>query len=149
MAHHKETTMKSTNVETIEQTVTFEATPVEVYEALLDSAKHTAFSGAPASVSREIGGAFSCHDGCISGINIELVEGMRVVQAWRGKMFPAGVYSVVSFALEALEGGKKTRLAFTQHGVPADFAEMIAKGWQEHYWSPLTNYLENQRRAAA
>ncbi len=44
---------------TIEQTVTFKASPHEVYESLMDSAKHSKFTGAKASISREVGGAFT------------------------------------------------------------------------------------------
>jgi len=40
----------------INQTVVFKTTPHEVYEALMDSKKHAAFSGGAAKISRAIGG---------------------------------------------------------------------------------------------
>ena len=67
----------------IQQTVTFKASPHEVYETLLDSARHAAFSGSPAEISREVGGAYSAYDGYISGKNIKLVPDREIVQSWR------------------------------------------------------------------
>jgi len=126
-------------MKSIEQTVTFEATPEQVYEALMDSRQHAAFTGAPARISREVGGPVACHDGVISAVNVELVKNTRIVQAWRPKMWPEGVYSIATFSL-APEGGK-TKLTFTQHGVPDDAAAHIETGWHERYWKPLRDYL--------
>jgi activator of HSP90 ATPase len=124
----------------IEQQVTFNAPLSKVFEALVDAKQHSAFTGAPAKVTRENGAPFRCHDGMVSGRNIEVVEGTRIVQAWRAKNFPEGVYSVASFELEAVDP-LKTRLTFTQHGVPDEAYDMISKGWQEHYWTKLAKYL--------
>src|SRR6202011_4665453 len=44
---------------TIRQTVTFKASPQDVYETLMDTAKHEALSGEKASISRAVGGAFT------------------------------------------------------------------------------------------
>ena len=43
---------------TIRQTVTFNASPHDVYEMIMDSKKHESLSGEKASISREVGGAF-------------------------------------------------------------------------------------------
>lgn len=126
-------------MKSIEQTVTFDAAPEQVFEALMDSKRHAEFTGAPARVSREVGGPVSCHDGFISAINVELVKNERIVQAWRGKTWPAGVYSIATFALAS--AGKQTTLTFTQHGVPDDAAPHIDSGWHEKYWKPLRAYL--------
>ena len=42
---------------TIRQTVTFSASPEQVYEVIMDSKKHESLSGEKASISTEIGGA--------------------------------------------------------------------------------------------
>jgi activator of HSP90 ATPase len=131
----------------IEQSVTFAAPAARIYQALLDSLEHSAFTGAPAVVSREVGGGFSCHNGCITGVNVALEENRRIVQAWRGAMFPPDVYSIATFELEAL-GPKETRLVFRQVGVPQEFVAMIAQGWHDHYWTPLGAYLADEARAA-
>jgi uncharacterized protein YndB with AHSA1/START domain len=40
----------------IRQSITIKATPQDVYEALMDSRKHSRFTGARARMSRKIGG---------------------------------------------------------------------------------------------
>jgi uncharacterized protein YndB with AHSA1/START domain len=65
---------------TIRQSVTIKASPRAVYEALMDSRKHAAFSGAPAQISRRPGGKFTAYGSYISGVNLELVPGKRIVQ---------------------------------------------------------------------
>jgi activator of HSP90 ATPase len=124
----------------IKQQITFDATPKVVYAALMDSSSHSAFTGAPAKISNAVGAAFSAHGGYIRGINVELVPGKRIVQAWRGKNWPKGAYSIATFELEARAKGK-ARLIFTQYGVPDKFHARIAAGWKVNYWQPLKLWL--------
>jgi uncharacterized protein YndB with AHSA1/START domain len=133
-------TERTNMAKSIEQQVVLNAEPGRVYDALMDSKKHSEFTGGPAEIEARAGGTMSCHGGFVTGRNIELVTGKRVVQAWRGKDWAEGVYSVATFALEP-EGTGKTKLSFTQHGVPDDQVEHIAKGWYSHYWEPLAKYL--------
>lgn len=126
---------------TIRQTVIIGATPKRVYEALIDEKRHAKFTGAKASVSRKVGGAFSCHGGYLTGFTIDRVPARRIVQAWRVKQWPKGMFSVVTFALSRSKGGK-TKLAFSQVGVPAASVRHLGPGWRTHYWKPLKAYLE-------
>ena len=89
-----------------------------MYEALMDSEKHSQFTGAMATISREVGGEFSAYDGALSGSILELVPDAKIVQSWRGSDdgWVAGHYSTATFSLEAMDGG--TRLTFVQTGVP-------------------------------
>ena len=125
---------------TIRQTVTFEASAHEVYEALMDSRKHAKFTGAKASVSRKVEGKFSAFDGYCYGTNLELVKDKKIVQSWRASDWPQGHYSKATFALKAVRGG--TRLTFTQTGVPENQYASIKKGWTEFYWTPMKEMLE-------
>ena len=130
------------NTRTIEQTATFKATPHAVYEMLMDSAEHARFSGAEASISRELGGAFTAYDGALSGTNIELVQDAKIVQSWRAGDWPVGHYSTATFLLEESEGG--TLLTFTQTGVPEQHYDGISQGWQDFYWTKMALSLESQ-----
>lgn len=123
----------------IHQEVIFAASPARVYRALMDSAQHSAFTGAPANISSEEGGAISAHEGYISGRNVSLVADRRIVQAWRGMDWPEGHYSIVRFELEP--EGDKTRLRFDQDGVPEPVVKHIEQGWKAKYWEPLQKYL--------
>ncbi len=126
----------------IRQVVTFKASPHQIYEALMDSKKHTAFTGDKATISREVGGAFQAGDGYISGTNLELIPDQKIVQSWRGSDFPEGVTSKVTFALKPVDGG--TRLTFTHSGVPEELYDSIKSGWIEFYWEPLAAWLTKQ-----
>ena len=130
------------NTRTIEQTITFKARPHVVYEMLMDSAEHARFSGAPASISREVGGAFTAYDGALTGTNVELVPDAKIVQSWRAGDWPDGHYSTATFLLEEVDGG--TRLTFTQTGVPEQNYDDINQGWRDFYWSKMESSLESQ-----
>ena len=125
----------------IKQNVTLEARPSVVFEALMDSKKHAAFTGAPAKVSRKVGGEFSHHGGHIGGVNVEIAENKLIVQAWRPKGWPKGTWSLATFALAPLKGGK-TKLSFTHPGIPAAHVKSITSGWKAHYWQPLKAWLK-------
>ena len=132
-----------TTTKTIEQTATFRASPHDVYEALMDAEKHSQFTGAPASVSREIGGSFAAYDGTLTGTILELVPDIRIVLSWRAsdERWPADHYSTATFTLEEIDRG--TRLTFEQTGVPEQCFEDINQGWQTYYWSKLEQFLES------
>jgi activator of HSP90 ATPase len=126
----------------IRQTVTFRATPHEVYEILMDSKKHAQFTGGEAKISRKEGGQFSIYGGDIAGKNLELVADQKIVQSWRYSDWPEGVFSTATFSLQATDKG--TRLVFTQSGVPDDKYEEIKQGWKDYYWEPMKAMLENE-----
>ncbi len=127
---------------TVEQTVTFNVSPHDVYEALMDSDKHSRFTGAEAVISREVGGSFTAYDGALSGVILELVPDAKIVQTWRGSDdgWVPGHYSTATFRLEAVDGG--TRLTFVQTGVPEDSYDQIVQGWQTFYWPKMKEMLE-------
>jgi hypothetical protein len=49
---------------------------------LMNSRKHSKFTGAKAIISHKVGGKFSAYGKYIQGINLELVPARRIVQAW-------------------------------------------------------------------
>jgi uncharacterized protein YndB with AHSA1/START domain len=126
---------------TIRHTVTIRAAPRQVFGALLSEKKHAKFTGEPATISRRVGGAFTCYGGHLSGINLEIVPSKRIVQAWRAKGWPPGAHSIASFSLSRKKGGR-TRISFTHVGVPASRFKDINEGWKTFYWKPLKAYLE-------
>ena len=124
----------------IRQTVTIKATPHAIYETLMDSKKHAALAGGEATISRKVGGKFSISSGEIQGENLELVPDQKIVQSWRYSDWEEGVYSRATFSLE--KSGDKTKLTFTQTGVPDEHYEEIKQGWKDYYWGPLKEMLE-------
>jgi activator of HSP90 ATPase len=128
----------------IRQEIDFKVSPPRVYEALLDAKQFSAFTGAPADIQREAGGAFSCFGGFIVGRNIELVPDKRIVQAWRVTAWPEGIYSIVAFELQPKGSG--AHLTMTHDAYPEGMrahlnGEMPDGGWHRQYWQPLQRYL--------
>lgn len=126
----------------IKQTVTFDATPQKVYELIMDQKKHAAFTNSKVVMSKKINGKFDIFDGYCTGYNIELTEGEKIVQAWHFQEdgWPDDHYSICTFRFK-LEGDK-TRLQFSQTGIPAHKVEELKSGWKDFYWQPMQAFLK-------
>ena len=127
----------------IKQSITIKASPKNVYEALMDQKKHAKFTQHPAKISRNVGEKFSAFDGYCGGVNLELVEGKKIVQSWRAKDWPKGALSTATFSLSKVPGG--TKLSFTQTDIPEKLVDDMKNGWKEFYWAPLKKMLEAAR----
>jgi uncharacterized protein YndB with AHSA1/START domain len=124
----------------IHQEVTINASPDVVYGVLTTSEQFARMTGGRAAdISNEIGGAVSMFGGDIRAMNVELVPGKRVVQAWRSFRWPEGVYSIVRF--ELTPAGKGTKLVFDQAGYPEEAHAMLEGGWSQMYWQPMNAML--------
>jgi activator of HSP90 ATPase len=113
------------------------ASPHDVYEALMDSDRHSQFTGEKAAVSREIRGKFTIYDGGISGENLELVPDRKIVQAWRctATGWPEDHTSTLTITLEPSDGG--TRLTLNHEEVPDPSYDECNEGWQQAYWEKM------------
>ncbi len=130
------------NTRNIRQSVTFGMSPHDLYEVLMDSRKHAAFTESKAKMSRRVGGEFSVYDGEIAGKNLELVPDRKIVQTWRYSDWPEGHYSRCTFSLKEVKAG--TRLTFFQSGVPEDKYEDVRQGWHDYYWKPIKEMFETK-----
>ncbi len=126
---------------TIRQKVTIPADPMKVYEAYMDAEKHAKFTGSKASSDPKVGGEFTAWDGYISGKNLELEPGMRIVQEWRSSDFPEG-YAASRLELTLKDAKGSTELTMVHSGVPVEIAEDIAQGWKDFYWEPMKKYFK-------
>lgn len=120
---------------TLQQAVTFKASPLEVYEMLMDSKKHQSLSGLRAKISRKVGGRFTAWGGHLSGINLALKPGQKIVQAWRDTGWWPDHYSTAIFDIRRERRGSKLR--FTQIGIPPGRYSGHYRGWIETYWTPM------------
>ncbi len=123
----------------LHQEIPIKAAPQRIYEALLDSKKFAAFSGAPAEIDAKEGGAFAMFAGQILGRNVELVANQRIVQAWRPTHWDAGFYSIVEFQLKPQDAG--TLVILDHKGFPEGDFDHLTEGWNGHYWEPLKRYF--------
>ena len=127
----------------IKQKVHFKASPLEVYSALLDSKKHSAFTGEPAKINAREGGKFTAYGEYISGVNLKLVPGKKLVQTWRASDWEEGASSTATFTFTREKGG--TLLEFLHEGIPAEDADNIKKGWIDFYWKPMKGMFGSVR----
>ncbi len=130
---------------TLKQTRTFNADAMDLYDLLMDSKKHSKMTGAKAKISSKVGGAFSAWDGYCSGENIELVPGEKIVQTWRGSDWPEGVVSRTTYSFASVGPGK-TKLTFTQSGIPEQEYEGVKQGWIDFYWDPMANIVSQKTK---
>ncbi|MBI3509868.1 MAG: SRPBCC domain-containing protein [Bacteroidetes bacterium] len=125
----------------IKQKVKFSVSPKEVYEALMNSKKHSAFTGTKCTIGKKEGSVYSAYDGYIVGKNLKLVPGKKIVQTWRavdGK-WPDDHYSEITFDLKS--SGKGTELTFSQKKIPIGQVAEFTQGWKEHYWERMHDYF--------
>ena len=107
-----------------------------LYSLLADSKQHARLTGHKAKISRKIGGPFSTHGGHISGILVDLVPGKRLVQAWRTKEFPLGIFSLVTLQISPTRSGG-AEVVLIHRGVPKLLIPKIEKMWKTGYWEKL------------
>jgi activator of HSP90 ATPase len=120
-------------------TTTLPASPEDVYGAWLDSAAHSAMTGSKAEVSDQVGAEFSAWDGYISGRNLELEPGRRIVQAWRTVEFTeAEGDSRLEIDLKPVEAGTKLTL---RHSELPEHGEQYRQGWEDNYFEPMKAYF--------
>lgn len=137
----------------IHQEATIPAAPAQVYGVLADAEALSGLSGMSGRAGSSEGDEFAAFDGHVTGRQIELVPGRRVVQAWRFPDWDPGTYSIVRFSLEPDSGG--TRLVIDQHGEPvtpdalgchATVHEHIDANWATFYLTPLARHFSTGNR---
>lgn len=118
---------------------TIPATPEQIYTAWLDGKQHGKMTGSKARGSGKVGGSFEAWDGYISGTNLELKPGKRIVQAWRTVEFADDEPdSRLEVSLEEVKGG--TKIVIMHSNLPAH-GNQYKKGWIDNYFVPMEEYF--------
>ena len=129
-------------------TATIPASPEEIYQAWLDSIGHSEMTGSEATMSDEVGAEVSAWDGYISGRNLELVPGERIVQSWRTTEFgDEDEDSVITVVLQETEDG--TLLTLEHGNVPDEHKSYEEGGWQSNYFEPMVAYFTELKEEVA
>ena len=129
-------------------TAVIPASAKDIYEAWLDGARHAQMTGTKSGkASVEVGGAHEVWDGYISGHNLKLVPGRRIVQSWRTTEFePGDPDSQIDITLAKTARG--TRLTLAHTNVPDGHAG-YKTGWATHYFTPMKAYFIAQAKTSA
>ncbi len=123
-----------------EISTTIPAAPEEVYKAWLDSKQHGEMTGAAAKVSAKVGGKFEAWDGYITGKNLDLEPGKRIVQAWRTSEFSDDEEdSKLEVILVKANSG--TKLTIKHSNLP-EHGMQYKQGWVDSYFEPMKDYFE-------
>ena len=133
----------SKETKTIKQTELIPARPIDVYEALMDAKLHSEFTGSKATSDPKVGGEFTAGDGYISGKNLKLENGKKIVQEWKTVEWPTGYPpSIVEFTFRQTKNG--TKLTMVHRNVPAEQASSYRQGWIDFYWKPMKKYFKRK-----
>jgi activator of HSP90 ATPase len=125
----------------IVQSVTFKATPEELFDIFTDSQKHSAATGSKASVSAKPGAKFTAFDGMLLGRNLLVIPGKMIVQAWRASHWnESDLDSILVLNFSKAPGGG--RIDLVHAGVPQHDYRGVREGWAHYYWNPWKAYLK-------
>ena len=130
---------------TIEQALTFRATPERLYRLYLRAREHAAACGGwgKATIQARVGRRMEMAPH-IKGKFLLLVPGRLIVQTWRGSDWkPSEVDSVLILAFSRRRG--VCRLVMVHAHVPDAHARSITRGWHTYYWRPWKRYLGKRR----
>lgn len=117
----------------------FKASASALFDAWLNSEKHTAMTGGEAICSVEIGAEYSAWDGYISGKNVAFISNKEIVQTWRTTEFSDAdedSHLVVSF--KDLNDG--CEMTITHTNIPEGQTQ-YQKGWVDFYIEPMSEYF--------
>ncbi len=130
----------------IKQWTVLSCNPKQAYAAWMDSAKHGKMIKANAKIEPKVGGAFSIWDGSMVGKTLELdPDNNRIVQSWRYDYDDWPKYHFSKITIEfTTHKGDQCKVLFWQSGIPAKYADGIARGWKEYYWEPMKEYFLNK-----
>ena len=121
---------------TIVQHVFIQATPLQVYDALVDPTIASAVIGGVCTGEPKVGASFTHWNNYIRGKHVELVRGERLVQEWTTTEWPKGAApSRLEISLAGTGGG--TELTMTHSALPTEQAEDYRQGWIDFYWTPM------------
>jgi len=114
------------------------ATPAEVYAALINPLAIKLWTGEEAEMSDVVGSEFSLWDGAIQGRNLEFEQDRKIVQQWY--FDEVSEESIVSILLHPHKQGTSAELRHS-HIPDVDYDDIV-EGWNEAYFGSLQEYFE-------
>jgi len=127
----------------VELEETFNAPPNEVFECLMNDKRVQVYTRNAANIGRKEGETFMYFGGSVEGINEKIVQNELIIQKWRFKEWPDGVYSYLEIVLKKQNDGATTLLKLHQkqiplqdkHGLPV--LEKVQSGWKQFIFNGI------------
>lgn len=110
----------------------------QVWSALTTPAGIAKWGGGPARMSARVGASFSLWGGDIHGKNLAVKPGELLKQSWVSGTWEKP--STVHIRLRERNG--KTYVSLVQHGHPPAEQASLDAGWDDYYFGPLQEHLE-------
>ena len=129
----------------IRQSVQFNAVPGSLFDAYLDSRKHSAIVGSKVSISKAVGGKFTAFNGMLSGKNLLIVRKKLVIQSWRSQKWKKSDPDSILILMFS-KTGRGARIDLVHVNVPKHDLRGVTRGWRRYYWKPWLKYLKRSRR---
>jgi activator of HSP90 ATPase len=124
--------------------------PVDVdtlFNAWLDSAEHSAFTGGKAEVENKINGKFSAWDGYITGRTVLIDPYKKIVQKWRTMEFTDDSQdSILEITFDEVSE-EETKITLHHHHIPKGQGRKYKRGWKDHYFDPLIEYFAGKKQS--
>src|SRR5262249_16118701 len=114
----------------------------DIYDAWLSSSGHENITGGQkAQISAQDGAAFTVWNGYITGRNLKLEPGRRIVQSWRTTKFAdTDPDSQIEVLLQPAAGG--TGVTGRHSNVPGGHTSYRDGGWQRSYFEPMKQHFK-------
>ncbi len=123
---------------TIQKTYEMNATPEEVFNALVNPDLIQDWSGDEVKMNAEVGGKFSLWGGQMYGTNLEIVKNKKLVQEWCYDQWEEP--SKVTFTIKIKD--KKTIVELLHEDVPERSVNSISDGWDAYYLGAMQEMFE-------
>ena len=124
-------------MKTIKLTRRINATPEEIYLALVNPFTIELWSGEPAVMSEVSETEFSLLDGNITGKNLSFIPNKEIKQIW---YFGEDTDSMVTIRL--FPDKSNTQVWVEHTGIPEEAYDNMLDGWNHFYLDPLKDFFE-------
>ena len=126
---------------TIQSTYEMNASPEEVFDALVNPDTIQIWSGDEAKMSADVGANFQLWSGQMFGINLEVVKNKKLVQQWNYTEWTEP--SKVTLTIKPK--GKKTIVELLHEYVPEKSLKSIEQGWNDYYLGSMQEMFDERK----
>ncbi len=131
-------------VRSLSMTVTLNAKPDEVFQALTNGKAIQQWSGQSGKVEAKVGGRFEMFDGWVKGLVLAHNKGKILAYTWLPEDWSEGAKaSIVRFSFSRAKSG--TKVVLKHSGFPDEQQKREHRdGWTEHVFNPLKEYFASR-----
>jgi len=131
--------IRNASVSSFKIAESFECRPQELFQAMMDEQRVSAFTQSLCKVDAKVGGSFSLFGGAVTGTIKDLVPFTTIVEAWRFSNWTQGHHSTVTIAIAETNDG--CRMELTHSNVPVTDLERTKDGWMRNYFHRMKGML--------